>query len=376
MRMPPGHGAWVVLALFRAWVLERSVFGRKLLAVSLDGLIARDGQDFTNQNRQIGETMASRFLALGLIWGAGLLPATAIGAPPALRHVPLPANVTYPEGTAYDPVSRDLFAGSAVDGTLVRVNAVTGKVGQVIPKGQIVPRGGRFPAMLGMKLDAQGLLWIAGGRTGLVTLVDPAHHRVLDRAKTDSPPETLLNDLILVGDAAYVTDTFVPILWRVSKHGAGLGRMERWIDLRGTPIAFAKGPNLNGIAATPDGKALIVVQMNKGALFRIDIATRKITLIDVAGADLTGADGLTLDGNLLYVDRQWAGEIVTVALQPGLAKGRVVHRLKDAAFIWPATAAKAGSSLMVVNAQFNHHDDKTAPQRPFSLVDVPLERLH
>jgi hypothetical protein len=50
-----------------------------------------------------------------------------------------------------------------------------------------------------------------------------------------------------------------------------------------------------GIAATPDGRSLIVVQMTKGLLFKLDIATKKVTAIDTAGADLSAcfASGVT-----------------------------------------------------------------------------------
>ena len=42
--------------------------------------------------------------------------------------------------------------------------------------------------------------------------------------------------------------------------------------------------------------------------------SKVVTAIDTAGADLTGADGLVLDGRTLYVVRQPAGEIATVHL--------------------------------------------------------------
>jgi Cu-Zn family superoxide dismutase len=114
--------------------------------------------------------------------------------------------------------------------------------------------------------------------------------------------------------------------------------------------------------------------MGKGLLFRIDVASKTVAPIDTAGADLTGADGLVLDGRTLYVVRQPAAEIATVALSEDLTKGTVTSRFKDAQLAWPATAAKVGDRLLVVNTQFNARTKKTETL-PFTIVSVPLARL-
>lgn len=304
---------------------------------------------------------------------AGLCLTSSAGAQ-SLSRLLLPAAVTFPEGVAYDAASNSLYAGSAVDGGLYRLDATTGAARLVTPPGKIAPADGRFPAMLGMKLDPSGRLWIVGGFTGLVTVVDPRNGHIVKQTKVPTTPVSLLNDLQIVDGFAYVTDTFTPTLWRVAASGEKLGEIEPWLDLRGSPIAFADGPNLNGIAATADGKALIVVQMNKGLLFKIDLTTKAVTPIDVGGADLTGSDGLVLDGATLYVVRQWAGEIVTVSLDESLTRGTVVSRFKDPGLTYPATAAIVGNDLVLANAQFDKHDAGGA-QLPFSLVRVSRARL-
>jgi hypothetical protein len=74
------------------------------------------------------------------------------------------------------------------------------------------------------------------------------------------------------------------------------------------------------------------------------------------------------------VVRQGEQEIVTIQLAADLGSGQVVNRFKDPALAWPATAAKVGDQLVVVNTQFNKRQSKDA-QRPFSLVGVPLAML-
>jgi sugar lactone lactonase YvrE len=316
--------------------------------------------------------MFRRSLILSIALSASLPMAALAQAP--LQKLQLPATVSFPEGTTFDPGSNSLYAGNAENGALVRVDATTGVSTLVTPAGQIVPAGGAFPAMLGMKLDPKGRLWLAGGNTGLQTVVNPADGKIIKQVKVPTAPKSLLNDLVIIGNAAYTTDTFVPILWRQTMNGDAIGEIEPWLDLKNTPITFADGPNLNGIAATPDGKAIIVIQMNKGLLFRIDIATKRVTSIDVGGADLTGSDGLVITGQTLYVVRQWAGEIVTVALDPTFDHGTVISYFKDPGLAYPATATIVGSDLVLVNTQFNTRDDHTTV-RPFTLVKVPLSRL-
>ncbi|MDB5453793.1 MAG: superoxide dismutase copper/zinc binding protein [Caulobacteraceae bacterium] len=142
----------------------------------------------------------------------------------------------------------------------------------------------------------------------------------------------------------------------------------------GTPLAYAPGANLNGIVATADGKSLITVQMNKGLLFRIDIATRQVTPIDLKGETAPGADGLVLQGDTLYVIVQPQAEILTVKLAPDLAAGVVVARNKSAGLLWPANGAVVGEELLVVNTQFNKRAAGD-PETPFTVQRIPLADL-
>jgi Cu-Zn family superoxide dismutase len=295
--------------------------------------------------------------------------------PAALERYELPAEITFPEGIAYDPARGVLYTASAVTGALVRVDLKTRQSQPVTAAEALVPAGSTtFPAVLGMKLDGANRLWVAGGRTGRMFLVDAAGGRVLKQFEVPSPAGSLVNDVALIGTAGYFTDTRTPTLWRIEARGDQIGELEPWLRFEGTVLQYDASAGLNGIAATPDGRSLIVVQMGKGLLFRIDVGTKTVSAIDTAGADLTGADGLVLDGRTLYVVRQPAAEIATVALSEDLTKGTVAARFKDAQLAWPATAAKVGDRLLVVNTQFNTRASKT-PTLPFTILSVPLSRL-
>ena len=88
--------------------------------------------------------------------------------------------MTFPEGIAYDPSANAIFTASAATGTLVRVDVKTGASKIVAPAGVLVPTGETtFPAVLGMKLDRDNRLWIAGGRTGRFFVVDTKTGQVI-----------------------------------------------------------------------------------------------------------------------------------------------------------------------------------------------------
>jgi Cu-Zn family superoxide dismutase len=305
--------------------------------------------------------------------------AAQTAAPPAetaLESYSLPPEVTFPEGVAHDPGTGTIYTGSAATGTLTRVNLKTRATEIVAPAGVLVPGGvtTTFPAVLGMKLDGRRRLWIAGGRSGKFFIVDSQSGKVIKELAVPDPSKSLINDVALVGSAGYFTDTRAPTLWRIEAKGNEIGSLEPWLDFTGTPLQYYEGANLNGIAATPDGQSLLVVQMGKGLLFKIDIKSKKVSPIDTAGADLTGADGLVLDGRTLYVVRQTAVEIATVQMSDDFAKGTVVNRFKHPQLAWPATAAKDGNRLLVVNTQFNTRNDKKETL-PFTVVGVPLSQL-
>ena len=296
------------------------------------------------------------------------------GQGPDIARYELPPDVTFPEGIAFDPSQNVIYTGSAATGNLVRMTLDKKQTTVVAPAGTLMAVE-PFPALLGMKLDAAGRLWVAGGRTGQMVVVDSRNGKVLKKFETPLKGKSLINDVVIVGPSAYFTDSLTPTLWRVTAHGDDIGELEPWLQFAGTPLEYTTpGANLNGIAATADGRNLIVVQMNKGLLFRIGVEDKRVAPIDIGGESVATGDGLVLDGRTLYVVRQGEQEIVTIQLSDDLGKGRVVSRFKDPALAWPATAAKAGDRLLVVNTQFNKRTTKD-PVTPFSIIAVPLARL-
>jgi Cu-Zn family superoxide dismutase len=320
--------------------------------------------------------MAMMRRALGLVLATLALAACATpqqaSAPRAVRTIALPPEIEFPEGVGSDTQGR-IYVASAMTAAVARL-APDGSSPEIFaaPNLIVARTATNFARTLGLKVDALGRVWVAGGRTAQVTVLG-ADRKVLARLAIPRAG-SVLNDLVVLPDAAYVTDTPQPILWRIPLSGTQIGAPEPWIDFTGTPLEYGPGRNVNGIAADAAGKYLIVVQMDKGLLFRIDTATRAVTPIDIGGEALSNTDGLVLRGDTLYAMRQAEREIVTIKMAPDLSSGKVVSRFHDPALGWIATAAISGDELFVVNTQFNVREAGTEV-RPFTLTVVPLEKL-
>jgi sugar lactone lactonase YvrE len=290
-----------------------------------------------------------------------------------VSHHVLPDGFTYPEGIALESNGNAFYTASAENGAVIRVELASGRSRVVVPEGVLMKQDSPFPGLLGLKLDTANRLWIAGGRTDAMVVVDARSGDVIRRFQSPRAGG-LINDVVVTRDAAYFTDSFNPVLWRVPIKGTAIGELEPWLDLNDSPIRYAKGVNLNGIALTPDDKQLIVVQMDQGLLYRIDIASKHISPIDAGGAALSGGDGLVLDGNMLYVVRQTKGEVVALELSSDGNSAKAHSTFSDPALKYPATAVRAGDRLLVVNTQFDRHDGNKASV-PFDVVGIPLGAL-
>ena len=300
--------------------------------------------------------------------------ASAPAQPAALVARPLPQTIEYPEGIAWDSASGVYYVASAADGAIVRVTMADNTATLVAPGGRPgSPAAADFPIALGARLDEAGRLWVAGGVGGDVRVVDPRTGTTVKRLTRQGGPPSLLNDLAFAGGSAYVTDSSRPVIWRASQTDQEIGDLEPWLELDAL-IPYADGPNLNGIVATADGSTLIAVQMNTGLLWRIDIATRTASQIDLRGALLRGGDGLVLDDHRLYATIQDTNEIVAIDLTNDFSSGLIAGRLRDDRFVAPATAFLENDRLYVVVSQMNRFQDDSAA-RPFNIYEVPVSAI-
>ena len=112
------------------------------------------------------------------------------------------------------------------------------------------------------------------------------------------------------------------------------------------------GFNANGIAQTPNRRALLVVQSNTGFLFRVDPGTGEAARVDLSGTLLTNGDGLLVLGNTLYVVQNQLNQVAVIRLNSAGTRGELVDTLTSTDFDVPTTVAAFGESLYLPNARF------------------------
>lgn len=270
------------------------------------------------------------------------------------RDYPLPSPQAFPEGVAYDAARGVLYTGSAATGNIYAINANTGATSLFSEGGA----KGRSTA-LGLKVDAQGRVWVAGGATGAINILSKDGAPVAT-LMTPPSPNPYLNDLIPTPDGSvYVTDSTRPVIWRVKDM-----QVEPWLNLAGTPIKYGPGINLNGIVASPDGKYLLSIQLNTGELWRIDTGTKAIK--KVMGG-LKNGDGLLLDGQTLYVARNADGVVSKVSLGADYGSGTLVMEEPLNGLRFPTTLVKVGGDVVVTQGQLDKLQGGI-PETPFKLT--------
>ena len=135
-----------------------------------------------------------------------------------------------------------------------------------------------------------------------------------------------------------------------------------------TPFAYTQGYNANGIVATANGRYLLIVQSNTGALYRVDVASRDVIPVALGSGALVGGDGMALDGQTLYVVT--GGAISVVDLTSDFASGTVVNRFSEPTFASPTSLARYDGCLLVVNSQLERQQGE--PVLPFTVSSLPI----
>jgi sugar lactone lactonase YvrE len=229
---------------------------------------------------------------------------------------------------------------------------------------ELVPANGR-PAV-GMKIDPRtNFLFVAGGMSGGGTIYDATSGAEIGFFPFVEPGTQIVNDVVVTRDAAYFTVSTGPFLGRVALDPNGQPGAADTISL---PINFGvRGsctvgatPRSNGIAATPNGKSLIIMHTSEGRLYRLDTNDLVLVPIDVVGGDFAGGnplcsgDGLLLDGSTLYVVQFGPlHRVAVVELSHDLQSAFIVRYITEPfasnpAIRLPTTIAEFGSSLYAV----------------------------
>lgn len=281
---------------------------------------------------------------------------------------PFPGSIALPNGFQPEGIASGngttFYVGSIPTGAIYQGDFLTGE-GEIL----VAPQEGR--SAIGLKYDQRtGLLFVSGGMTGKAFIYNADTGDLVAELQLSTDP-SFINDVIITPDGAYFTNSSQPELYRVSyeRSGSDFSFDVETIPLGGeyqfTPGAF----NTNGIAATPNGATLIIVNSSEGALYQVDSETGIATRIDLGTGSVPNGDGLLLQGKTLYVVQNRLNQIAAIELSSDYSSGTIESVITSPLFRVPTTITRFGNSLYAVNARFG---TPPTPATDYDVVRVPL----
>ncbi|RSO05678.1 hypothetical protein DMH18_30935 [Streptomyces sp. WAC 06783] len=317
-------------------------------------------------------------------WRRALATVTATSA--ALASLALPAAATpshshrdgtyaikidgdraFPESVTAD--RHHVYTASIADGTVYRGRPGSRTLQPFLRGGQ----DGRTQAA-GVKTTRNRLL-VAGAFTGRFFVYTKTGRLVASYAVPDTGRPTLVNDAAITpGGDVYVTDSLRAVVYRIPAAEVNSPATAAHKTLQVAyhlPDYVAGQSNGNGIVTTPDGKSLIIGYWYSGALYRLTLATGEIRKI--AAPALPSADGITRQGNTLYIARSVNNEVDTVRLSGDATRATVISTRTYPGADTTTGVAVSGNRLLVTNSQMDTYlygDPQTSPD--FTIESLPL----
>lgn len=315
-------------------------------------------------DNKIASARHAFWLKAGLVVLACLVLVLA-GSNSARAQQPFPEIVNLPNGWQPEGIASgrgtDFYVGSIANGAIYKGDLRTGE-------GSVLNAGANGRVIAGVKVDNRtNYVFAAGATTGAAYVFDGDTGALLAQYQLGAPDASFINDVTLTRDAAYFTDSFNAVIYKLPL-GPG-GSLPAQSEVQSIPLSgdfvLQAGFNANGIDATPNGKMLIIVQSNTGYLFTVDPATGVANRIDLGGATVENGDGILLQGKTLYVVRNQDNLIAVVDLNAQMTAGSVTDEITNPAFKVPTTIAPFGKWLYAVNAKFG-----APPDSPYEIVQV------
>jgi sugar lactone lactonase YvrE len=310
----------------------------------------------------VGQIRRSWRGLLGAVGLVSLVAVTGIVAPaaaaPATDVIVLPGAISA-EGIAVGRGST-FYAGDLFGGDIFRGDLQRGTVELFVdtPPGQM---------SVGLKVDdASGLLFVAGGFSGQGFVYDALTGAAVATYQFGTPGQpSIINDVVITQAGAWFTDSAQPRLYFVPIGPGGVLGASSVLTVIG-PAADTSGEfNLNGIAATPDGRTLIVGHSTAEALYTVDPVTGESTRL----APIPGPDGLLYKAGRLWVAQPFLNQVSELRLSPDLTGGVVTEVITSPLFQTPTTVAIHGNRLAAVNAKFDTGLPPTADEYEVVIVD-------
>jgi sugar lactone lactonase YvrE len=292
-----------------------------------------------------------------------LAPAAATHEIDVLDSYLIPGECAYPESIA---VRGDkYYVGSVCNGQLYRGDLAE-------PSAEVfVPADPTPFEMSGIKATANRLVVARGN--GFASVFNRFTGATVAQFSNGLGYDSVVNDVAIApnGDA-YLTEFLLSRLYRIpaadiARHQSRVQELPVFLDFRGTAFPVQEA-SANGIAATPDGRFLIVAHFSAGELYRVRISDGQVNRIDLGGTRLASPDAIILtEANVLYVVEFDTQNIAKISLAGHYTRGQIVSRTTSPLFQCPTGVARSGDHLLVTNSQFCGPGEP-----PFTVTSIPI----
>jgi sugar lactone lactonase YvrE len=252
-----------------------------------------------------------------------------------------------PEGIASAAAEAPyVYTSEVLFGGIKKVNLETGEYEQIVKPygyferaalGLAYYKGAIFAAGAGPQLGIPGLLYVYDSVTGEeIAACAPAGNSFF------------LNDVTVYKGKAYVTDSGINSISVVDADAALKGEcIVSSIELPEALFFDTSGAILaNGIIGYEGG---LLVTRTAGGLYYVDLNDESVH--EVVGT--TNGDGLTLDGDTLYVNEQRGDiSVYRLSFEGGLVSAEYERNIMSDLFDSPSTSTLCGDYIVSVNARF------------------------
>lgn len=303
--------------------------------------------------------------------------AAAVPDQPTAR-IEFSAPEAYPEGIAFDSISKNYFVSSARLGSVGKV-AADGKYTVLISDPT-------FKSSYGVKVHPDGKrIFVCVGDANYSKFTSPDTRKKMARLvgidintgrKTDDIDLSKLalgnhfpNDLTFDNqNNAYVTDSFSNVIYKVTPQGKATVFADH-------PLFKTEGIGLNGIVFHPAGY-LLTVSSGTGAIYKIDLNDpKKVSKVTTEQFFMNG-DGLLLTDKqkLVVVQNGGSDKIYELTSTDNWFSAKLsASTLVGDRFTYPSTATKANDKIWVMNAKFSELTDSTSvPSKKFAIQHARL----
>lgn len=279
-----------------------------------------------------------------------------------------------PEGIAIG-TNQTFYVGSLTNGQIYKGNLRTGA-------GKPLTTVTGPDQTVGLSFDKRsGYLYAAKGFSGMGAVYNSETGELVQVLPMADPMTNLINDVVVTSKAVFFTGSLAPIIYKVPllKNGelpnpaiAIPIPLSGDFSMNPNPMIPQLGAFSNGIDATPNGKHLILANTGRGELYRVNPWTGLADLIDIPDVIFPFADGILLDGEILYVVQNMLNQVAVVKLSNEFLSGELITTINSTKFGIPTTVAEFGDKLYLVNGHFDIAPPTGIfPDVEFEVVKVP-----